>query len=250
VPKLKPVPAEYIPPLDCERKARALRSSDREAAWQALKACVQRSQRIQLRPMVAAWAEDLRVRADAPTLLAQVVARRGGNVRADVRIIRDAKVPMFTLADCVAQPALYEGHYVLIRGSLHEVRTLGNAVAARVFEHRLQAEEWDVPVTPIQRRYAATRYSGNALRPGEVVQDDSSDAAVVKRYDNIAVDTGHDAVLRLLSPDPFLESDRELLILARFDGVRPGSGGDEEEPELVPVLTLMDYAVPDALVTD
>jgi len=253
---------EYIPPLDCERKARALRQQDREAAWAALKQCSARGHFTQLHAVVAAWGDDLRDRPDAPALLTQVVAARGGNVKQDVRVMRDAKIPVFSLRDCVTQPKLYEGRYVMIRGTLEEVRTSGDAVAARLTEHALQAEEWEVPIGRIRRKVATTRYGGQVtgnlgvLGAGNAgghldVNDDDYEMDVARRFDNVTVDTGRDAVVRINAPDPYLENGRELVILARFDGVRPSSASaDDEEPDLVPVLTLVDYAVPDALVMD
>jgi len=252
---------EYIPPLDCERKARALRQNDREAAWTALKQCAARGHFTQLHAVVDNWGDDLRDRQDAPALLAQVVAARGGNVKQDVRVMRDAKIPVFSLRDCVTQPKLYEGRYVMIRGTLEEVRTSGDAVAARLTEHALQAEEWEVPIGRIRRKLATTRYGGSAsgvaaLGPGTAsgqlnVSDDDYEMDVARRFDNVTVDTGRDAVVRINQPDPYLENGRELVILARFDGVRPSSSSaDDEEADLVPVLTLVDYAVPDALVVD
>src|SRR5262245_42169434 len=44
---------EYIPPLDCERRARVLRSQDRNAAWSALRGCAARGHFTQLRALVA-----------------------------------------------------------------------------------------------------------------------------------------------------------------------------------------------------
>jgi hypothetical protein len=142
------------------------------------------------------------------------------------------------------------------------VRTSGEAVAARLTEHALQAEEWEVPIGRIRRKVATTRYGGavsgnlGALGPGNAggqlnVSDDDSEMDVARRFDNVVVETGRDAVVRINQPDPYLENGRELVILARFDGVRASSASaDDEEPDLVPVLTLVDYAVPDALVVD
>jgi hypothetical protein len=254
--------AEYIPPLDCERKARALRSQDRNAAWAALRGCAARGHFTQLRAIVAAWGDDLRERPDALELLAEVVAARGGNVKQDVRVMRDAKIPVFSLRDCITQPQLYEGRYVMIRGTLEEVRTSGDAVAARLTEHALQAEEWEVPVGRIRRKVATTRYGGTAsgnlasLGNGTIggqldVGNDDYEMDVARRFDNVLVETGRDAVIRFGAADPYLENGRDLVLLARFDGVRPSSSSaDDEEPDLVPVLTLIDYAVPDALVMD
>jgi len=258
---MKPTAREYVPPLDCERKARALRSQDREAAWAALRACAAQRHFTQLRAVVSAWKDDLRQRPDAPALLAKMVAARGGNVKLDVRVLRDARIPVFTLHDCVTQPRLYEGRYVLIRGTLSEVRTAGEAVAARLQEHRLQAEEWEVPVGRIRRKVASTRYGGSAsgqttLGSGTLggqleVRGDDSEQDVARRFDNVLVETGQDAVVRFVAADPYLEDGRDLVILARFDGMRPTSASaDDEEPDLVPVLTLMGYEVPDALVMD
>lgn len=259
----RPVKQGYIPPLDCERQARVLRSSNRDQAWAALKACVARGRFTQLRPLVKGWTEDLRERPDAPQLLAQVIASRGGNVRLDVRVLRDSKIPIFTLRDCLAQPKLYEGRYVLLRGQLQEVRTLGDQVAARVDEHTLEAMEFEIPVGSIRRKLASSRYAGNVGTAGTTilgngsiggevnVGEDQYEMDYVHRYDNAVVETGRGAVLRIPDPDPFLENGRDLLLLVRFEGVRPSSvSTDEDEPEMVPVMTLVGYEVPDALVMD
>ncbi len=62
-----------------------------------------------------------------------------------------------------------------------------------------------------------------------------------------------EALGRLAAPDPFLETRRDYVILARFDGLRVTSGmtdDDEDEGPRIPVLTIVGYHLPQALAVD
>ncbi|RKG97344.1 hypothetical protein D7X74_40985, partial [Corallococcus sp. CA047B] len=71
-----------------------------------------------------------------------------------------------------------------------------------------------------------------------------------RTYDNISDETGREALGRLASADPFLETRRDYVILARFDGLRETSGmtnDEEDEGPKIPVLTIVGYHLPQAL---
>jgi hypothetical protein len=72
----------------------------------------------------------------------------------------------------------------------------------------------------------------------------------MRRYDNISEETGREALGRLPQADPFLEPGKDFVVLARFDGIRITSGGDDEDEDApkLPVLTIVGYYAPHPLV--
>ncbi len=76
---------------------------------------------------------------------------------------------------------------------------------------------------------------------------ESSTQRTFRKYDNLSQETGREALLRIGRADPFREPGRDFIFVARFDGVRATSNGNDDEPELIPALSLISYAEPNAL---
>lgn len=113
-------PPIYVAPaaqsLACERDARPLLSVDRREAWEWLKACVRAGRFIELRSLLdGEWDALLRHQPDAPSLLLRIVAERGGDVDRDLALLRERRIPLFTLAQALADPDLYRGRLVVAR---------------------------------------------------------------------------------------------------------------------------------------
>ena len=246
--------------FDCESSARRLRESSPDQAWAALCACVERQgwsrgdftalERI----TGGFWDEDLTTRADAPRLIARIIAARGGDVEGDISLVQKSRVPLFTLSAALRQPDVYKGRWVLVRGALSGIRQDAGRPSAIMRETSLRATAREVQVgstTRIehtssakgQREVETTRY-GNARSSAHYSSSARSDyTRLNQKFENERVETGRLALGRLARADPFLEPEKDFLFLARFDGVNPSR--DQEQP--VALLSIAGYFQPSAL---
>jgi hypothetical protein len=129
--------AVAAPPETCVQAAQALLPSD--DAWKRLWSCVQAGHFTELRELLTgAWDRDLRTRPDAPLLILYVIAQRGGAVDEDLPRLHQRRVPLFSLSQAIARPALYQGALIIVRarlaepGMLDEMRVVGRATEARI----------------------------------------------------------------------------------------------------------------------
>jgi hypothetical protein len=259
--------AEQLTPIECEKAARNLHQFNADQGWAALGACIQRSrwprgEFTQLELLTAgSWDQELQTRADAPRLVAKVVALRGGDVEGDIPLLQKSRVPMFTLAAALRQPEVYKGRWVLLRGALSEVRQEGARTAVVMRETSLRATAHEVQSGPISRyessshaagqgEYANSTKSSSGARTdyrssgnGQYSSSRRSEYSTVKqKFENERVETGRRAVGKLPQADPFLEPEKDFLFLARFDGVSPAQ---DDQP--VALLTVAGYFQPNAL---
>jgi hypothetical protein len=250
--------AQFVRPSDCERSAREMQFSSRERAWAGLKACINRGNFLLLRQLAnPAWTHDLQTRPEAPELLTRMVAKRGGAVLMDLQMLQEQRVPIFTLSDATEEPEVYKGRYVMFRAKVNERRSEGRTFTARLGETMLQSEVFEFPVGLARRSTSTTTIGGNVRGrpfPGEVsgsvtLSRDATSYSSGRRFENVVVETGREALVRLPEVDPFLEPGKEFIVLARFDGVRTtASSASDDDPEVVPVLTLITYHPPGPLV--
>jgi hypothetical protein len=251
--------AEQLTPLECETAARRLRATSADQGWEALKACVERSrwprgEFTHLERLTAgAWDQDLQDRPDAPRLVARVIALRGGDVEGDLAMAQKSRVPLFSLAAALRQPEVYKGRWVLLRGSLSEIKQDAGKTAALVHETSMRATAHDVDIGPRYRTEreshstahgeVKTTHYGNASGSASTRSTDRTESSKVDRkFENERVETGRQAVGKLAQADPFLEPDKDFVFLGRFDGVRPG---EDERP--VALLSISGYFQPNAL---
>jgi hypothetical protein len=255
--------SRYTVPGQCEAAARRLLATSRDDAWTALKSCVEGTHFTLLGAVLSdTWAEDLRVRPDAAQLLAQVVAKRGGSVDGELPLLHARKVPIFGLTAAVSQPELYKGRYVMLRAQVADVRSEGDKPTVWLVEQKLGSVEIEHSVGYGSRRDSTTVYSGavggdvgglgRSNVGGQLSSSSQSDlsTSTARRYDNISEETGREALGRLPKADPFLEPGKDFVVLARFDGIRVTSGGDDEDEDApkLPVLTIVGYYAPHPLV--
>jgi hypothetical protein len=246
--------ARYPTPAACEGAARKLQATNRDDAWLALKVCTEAPGFTQLGAVLGgAWTEDLRVRPDAAPLIARVVAQRGGSVEGELRLLHARKVPIFSLASAIDQPETYRGRYVLMRARVADQRSDGERPTLWLVEHGLQSVG--------SRREVGVAYHSDTIvseAPGAngraglsiSMREANTQSASERTFDNISDETGREALGRLAAPDPFLETRRDYVILARFDGLRVTSGmttDEEDEGPKMPVLTIVSYHLPQAL---
>ncbi|MFP2929184.1 hypothetical protein ACLESO_29080 [Pyxidicoccus sp. 3LG] len=253
--------ARYPNPALCEAAARRVQGSSREEGWAALRACIEHTPFTQLSALLGtAWAEDLRVRPEGASLIARVVAQRGGSVNGELRLLQERRIPIFSLASAMDRPDTYKGRYVLLRAQVADSRTADERPTVWLVEHSLTSVETNAPMGYSERTDTSSFFSGDLggqtqlTGPGRiggtVSSREVSDRSLTrKHYDNISDETGREALGRLPRADPFLETRRDYVILARFDGMRITSGGTEGEDEAprIPVLTIVSYHPPHPL---
>lgn len=261
-PSEKAFGARYATPSQCEVAARRLQATSRDEAWVALKSCVDRMHFTLLNALLGdAWAEDLRVRPDAAQVLAQVVAKRGGSVPGELKLLHERKVPIFELSAAIAQPDIYKGRYLLLRAQVADVRSEGDKPTVWLVEQGMGSVESDQPVGYATRKDSVKVHAGavngdmgmlgRANLGGQLSTSESElSAATVRRFDNVSGETGREALGRLSKVDPFFAPGKDFVVLARFDGLRTTSGGsedDEDAPQL-PILTIVNYYEPHPLI--
>jgi uncharacterized membrane protein YgcG len=260
--------------MDCEASARAMRQSNPQHAWEALRACVEigrfnRGPFTQIALLTNYWDEELRARPDAARLVGQVIANRGGDVDGDISRVQRVRMPVFTLKAAMKQPEVYKGRYVLLRARLFDVKMDEKSATAMLAETSMKPAEalrdsGDLYVSSSNSsggsshsgtgsgaystdRYGSGRgsygYDGSSSYNGS----SSSSSGFAKRfYENVVHATGRQALGRLPEPDPFLEPNKEFVFVARFDGARPGS----EPNSIMAQLTILTYYLPGALLLE
>lgn len=250
----------------CEQAARALQPRSADTAWAVLKACIGHQDFTVINRLIdGAWDKDLQSRPDASLLLARVIARRGGDVAGDLAMLRQRRIPLFSLQAAIAQPETYQGRLVLIRGRITEQRSQGGTPVVMLTEVGLGAKTTDVEVGPAFTSSHRTSANGTmsasspehgsaSLEASGRVQSDSRHARTRQHTENVTTETGLEALVRLTKPDPFLENEREFIVLARFDGVRATSREepqpDDEGPGKLAVVSLVAYFEPAALLLE
>ncbi|GHG96250.1 hypothetical protein [Comamonas sp. JC664] len=254
--------ARYANPAVCEAAARRLQGASRDEAWDGLKACIEHTPFTQLNALLGrAWAQDLSVRPEGAKLIARVVAQRGGSVPGELRYLQEKQIPIFSLASAMDRPDTYKGRYVLLRAQVADQRSEGERPTVWLVEHALSSVQTEEAVGYGERMDSATAYSGDLsgqtvlTGPGQlggtVSSAQRSSRTTTRRFvENISDETGREALGRLARADPFLETRRDYVILARFDGIRLTSGGPETDDEAprIPVLTIVSYHAPQPLV--
>ncbi|WP_163782082.1 hypothetical protein [Myxococcus vastator] len=244
--------ARYANPAVCEAAARRLQGASRDEAWDGLKACIEHTPFTQLNALLGrAWAKELSVRPEGAKLIARVVAQRGGSVTGELRYLQEKQIPIFSLASAMDRPDTYKGRYVLLRAQVADQRSEGARPTVWLVEQALSSVQTDEVVGYGERIDSVIAYSGDVGGRGAAGTAERSSRGTTRRFvENISDETGREALGRLASADPFLETRRDYVILARFDGVRLTSGGAETDDEAprIPVLTIVSYHAPQALV--
>jgi hypothetical protein len=260
--------------MDCEASARAMRQSNPQHAWEALRACIEigrfnRGPFTQITLLTSYWDEELRTRSDAPRVVGQVIANRGGDVDGDISRLQRVRMPVFTLKASMKQPDVYKGRFVILRARLFDVKMDDKNATAMLAETSMKPAEGlrdqgDVYVSSYNR---SSNYSGSSSGSGAYQTDrygsgkgsysysgegghssgGSSTSGFAKRfYENVVHVTGRQALGRLPEADPFLEPSKEFVFVTRFDGARPGS----EPGSQMAALTIITYYIPGALLLE
>ncbi len=253
----------------CEQAARNALAVSRDKGWEVLRACVKRGHFTLLRRLLdGGWDAELQSRTDAGLLIVQVIAARGGDVYGDLNLIRQRRIPLFSLGPAVENPAIYKGRLVVLRAEITDI-VVGARPTARLVEFGFGYAGQYADAGGIRIRESSSgsgsgsyKSSRNSTRHGERKSEGEfsgsysgssrSELGVeVKVFDNRAVETGREAMARLSKVDPFLEPGRQFLVLARFDGMREVPGEEEgEDARTLPVLSVIGYVEPSANIVE
>ena len=224
--------------FNCEQTARAMHKKDPKRGWAVMRQCVRRNDFSDLEILIEGiWAEQLAADVDAALLLAHVIAIRGGDVSADLRLLRRRKMPVYSLQAALFEPESYRGRTVILRGNARQGRSVGGGRAFRIIETKVMAEsEW---VTRPGTGRLATRSSGElsdqpdiSVRGRGVVERNSREVSEkVEVLHNVNVETGLELVGRVETDEPSLEPATDYVLVVRFDGTREAvdANGDVDE---------------------
>jgi hypothetical protein len=230
----------------CELTARALRAKDRQRGWAVMEQCARRPDFTDLETLLSRpWIEDV-VAFDAQVdLIASVIAARGGDVHNELRLLRRARVPVFSLRAAVAEPETYKGRLVLMRGAPRGGRNVGGARALEIAETKVMAESEWVASGPRQRTSTETDvrdHSGNSVKPGVSERFRRNDGQTLEILRNVSVATGLE-VLAQVQGELFLEPGTDYVLVLRFEGTREAVEGTTTADRAV--ATVVGYFEPE-----
>jgi hypothetical protein len=230
-------------PALCEQAARELHETEPDHGWAVLKACVDKGNFTEIRALVAGpWDDELHQRPEAADLLARVIAMRGGDPLTDVQLLHERKIPLFTLADALAEPALYKGRLIVMRVQVAEVRQAAGASTVRLLERVHQSQQVDAEVG---RAHVTDRTTATDGSDGhQQTHQRTRHATTEKRTLDWDTETGREALGTLQSPDPFFSPQSDFVVLARFNGVRQSSEQSSEDPDAIAMVSVLSYHAP------
>ena len=259
--------ANKITPGECNSAALDLRRVDPDKGWAALQACVKkgrfpRGDFSDLRLILPEWTEELSTRPESATVVARIVALRGGDVDGDLKRLQAHRVPVFTLAAAMKSPTVYKGRYVLVRATIDEVKQEAGVPTLRLSEVSLQgvlqesemegtAAKFETQRSGRGRLDVKTSNYGSGSASGSYSSNSTSRVALTQvRYENTSNATGRIALGRMPQADPFLEPGKEYVILGLFDGTRRSADTPEEKADDTAVLRIVGYHPPAPMLVD
>lgn len=237
--------------FSCEATARAMAKRDAERGWQVMHQCIQRHDFTDLELLVdSEWSDRVAAATDAASLMAHVVAVRGGDVESDLRLLRRHKVPLYSLQAALSEPDSYLGRYVLVRGSPRAGRTVDGGRHFQLVETKVMAEsEW--VTAPGSTRLSTKFQGGTADQPGLDVKRGRVDSSTshqsekVEVLTNVSVETGLHITARLPAGEPVLEPATDHIVVLKVGGVEKTEDLDGEVDE-EPWATVVDFFEPES----
>jgi len=237
----------------CEQTARDFAKKNIERGWAVMHQCILRNDFSDLETLIeSGWAEHVAASPDAASLLAHVIAVRGGDVENDIRLLRRRKMPVYSLQAALAEPDSYRGRYVLVRGTARNGRPADGGRSFRLVETKVMAEsEW---VTPPNSTRLSTRTAGTlADQPGVdirgrgvVERNQRDETAKVEILHNVSVETGRELLASIKSDEPSLEPATDYIVVLRFEGVREIKIEDSDDVDDEATAVVVDYFEPES----
>lgn len=243
--------------LECEKGARGLEEAHgHEIAWTYVKACITRGGFTQLKTLCENWTEDLKTRPEAGSILAQVIASRGGHLKSDMEIVQQLRIPLFELSAAVKQSSAFKGRYLLVIGKIAEAKEAKGKTELVLMEQAIGSDLTSVITGPRSASVSTTSGGGSAgwkssgiagsgSASGNYQKTTRSESGRAEmRVTDFFEETGQVVIAKIKQPDPFLRVDKNLIFLVRFDGtaVADTENTDEgDEPHRTALVTLISY---------
>jgi hypothetical protein len=244
-------------PGECEAAARDLETTtSHEVAWSYLKGCVSRPDFGLLPALLDNWSADLKSRPEGASILAQVIACRGGSVGTDLQLVQQRRLPLFELSAALQQPKAFKGRYVLFVGRVQRIRDHRGQTEVILAERARVSDQATVFAGAMHGHASGSSSSGSSsFRSTGMMGSGSAEAqgsrSSFSQSGNVELrvtadfeDTGQEIQARLAQSDPFLAVDRSFVFLVRFDGAKKSDASDEEieeEPAMVALVSLVSY---------
>ncbi|MHB8878426.1 MAG: hypothetical protein ACYC8T_32420 [Myxococcaceae bacterium] len=197
-------------PLDCEQAARGQAAKSRKRGWLVLKACLARADfKLIHEVVVEPWINELRSDPEVPELLTHLIARRGGSVERDTRLLEKNGISLLSLRSAVENPEVSRNRLVVLRGIAGKLEARKDGAIVPLTETVLRSQD------SYHAQWAARQgYRGLASR-GLV---------------NEVALTGREVIARVARPLPKLSAGKELIFLVRFEGMRASDTAGLEAP--------------------
>lgn len=242
---------------ECERAARDLEAvHGHETAWTFVKACVAQGGFTQLKALCENWTDDLKTRPEAPSMIAQVLAARGGHLRSDLELVQQGRIPLFELGAALKQSSAFKGRYLLFVAKISETKQAAGKTELVLMEQAIASETSSVMTGPRSGSVSSTSGGGSVAwkssgavgsgsASGRYSRDSHSEYGKVEtRVTDYFEETGQQILAKIKQPDPFLPVDKNLVFLVRFDGTAIADSentNDGEEPRHTALVTLISY---------
>lgn len=228
-------------------------------AWKYLKGCVSRPDFGILTPLLDHWASDFKTRPDAPPIMAQVLANRGGSLGPDLSALQERRMPIFDVSAALRQPQAFVGRYLVFVGKIEKVRSLKGQAEMVVAEQSRGTDHGVVFVGPTSGSVSGSSSSssgsggfsssgvmgsGSGSYHSSSSRSSGSREGMLEDRDTFEfADTGRSIFVRLAKADPYLSTEHDYLFLVRFDGAKKGDvdQSSDEDPVLIPLVSLVSY---------
>lgn len=237
--------------FSCESTARAMAKRDAQRGWQVMRQCIQRQDFTDLELLLESeWSDQVAAAPDAASIMAHVIAVRGGDVESDLRLLRRRKFPLYSLQAALSEPESYTGRFVLVRGSARRGRPVDGGREFQLVETKVMAEsEW--VTAPGTTRLTNKLDGGSAdqqgldVKRGRVDNSTSSQTEKVEVLTNVSVETGLQIAARLPSGEPTLEPSTDYIVVLKVGGIEKTEDLDGEVDE-APYAVVVDYFEPES----
>ena len=157
------------------------------------------------------------------------------------------RIPLFSLAQAVSEPQLYQNRLVVLRAGVTSRGVRDDTASVRLTEFSLGSELTAVEVGPAAEYRSKSRRSGSA-RATDSYSSHSTRVQTQKRSFNVDRKTGLEALGRLDQADPFFGGNDVYVVLTRFEGVTSVQFQNADSAQTVPVLRVLAYHRPSSFV--
>jgi hypothetical protein len=228
---------------ECENLARQYFAADANRGWAVLRACVDKGDFTALRVLLSPpWLTEMKHRDDAPEVIAAVMAARGGDVTSDMEFVRKNRILLFDLAMASKAGDRLNGRNVVFLAHVADGKPKQSGYALELAELGIYAEfVGEHPINGVVQKHITThRVDGNlqtsgVLGSGNVhgtMHTESTSGTFKRFYENTAEETGRMIWAAADMKDPFLVPGRDLVVLAKLDGIKDlTEPSEQEEPD-------------------